>query len=68
MEKATRTLNLASRSPFAVVIVQSDQMPDAPPGRPTRSNSSSQIREQLQVYLLLPLGIGLLGAGTAAFG
>lgn len=41
-------------------------MPDAPPGRPTRNNSSSQIREQLQVYLLLVLGIGLMGAGTAA--
>ena len=43
-------------------------MPDAPPGRPTRNNSSSQIREQLQVYLLLVLGIGLMGAGTAALG
>ena len=43
-------------------------MPDAPPGRPTRNNSSSQIRERLQVYLLLVLGIGLMGAGTAALG
>jgi len=38
------------------------------PGRPTRNNSSSQIPERLQVYLLLVLGIGLIGAGTTAFG
>ncbi len=42
-------------------------MSDAPPGRPTR-NDSSQIREKPQVYLLLVLGIGLIGAGTAALG
>jgi hypothetical protein len=38
------------------------------PGRPTRNNSSPQIPERLQVYLLLVLGIGLIGAGTAALG
>ncbi len=43
-------------------------MPDAPPGRPTRNDSSSQTREKYQVYLLLVLGIGLMGAGTAALG
>ena len=38
---------------------------------PTRNNSSFQMRERLQVYLvylLLVLGIGLMGAGIAALG
>jgi hypothetical protein len=43
-------------------------MSDELPGRPTRNNSSSQMRERLQVYLLFVLGIGLIGAGTAALG
>ena len=43
-------------------------MPDVPPGRPIRNNSSSQTREKHQVYLLLMLGVGLLGAGAAALG
>ncbi len=43
-------------------------MRDAPPGRPTRNNSSSQIREHLQVYLLLALGIGLTSSSNGPFG
>jgi len=52
---------------FAVVIFKEIKCLTRPPGRPTR-NDSSQIREKLQVYLLLVLGIGLMGAGTAALG
>jgi len=46
-------------------------MSDELPGRPTRNNSSFQMRERLQVYLvylLLVLGIGFMGAGIAALG
>ena len=43
-------------------------MPDVPPGRPIRNDSSSQTREKHQVYLLLVLGVDLLGAGAAALG
>jgi hypothetical protein len=43
-------------------------MSDELPGRPVRNSSVSQIPERLQVYLLLVLGIGLMGAGTTAFG